>query len=144
MRALQVNSMRSQISNFKCGVMTEALFNGTAPLLDVLRRRVGIHASETHSSLPQHRLTKIKLASKQRRGRSEVVALLSFRKHVRNIVALVAPGIHIHRRKENSEGGMKDQSEIRQRLRESEPRSNVVSVGIFKSLGIAVLASNKH
>src|SRR5438874_11270681 len=99
---LQVDSMCSQISNFQGRFVTQAFLNRTAPLLDVLRRRVWIHGGEADYRLTQNCLSEIELVGKQRCGRGEIIALLRLREHVRNVVALMAPGVHIHWREKDS------------------------------------------
>ena len=82
-----------------------------APLLDVLRRRVWIHGREAHGGLSQHRIAEVQVGGDDAGRGSEVVALLRFREDVRNIVALVAPGVLIHRRIEDSERRMQHQAD---------------------------------
>ena len=52
--------------------------------------------------------------------RSEVVALLRFRKNIRHIVSLVAPGIHVHRRKENAKRRVQHDPVTRHVVRKAE------------------------
>src|SRR5206468_738215 len=84
--------------DFKSGVLPQALLNRRTPLLDVLRWRVRIHSGKADSCLSEHGLAEVELIGKERGRWGEVVALLGLRKHIRNVVALIAPGIHVHRR----------------------------------------------
>ena len=73
--------------------------------------------------------------------RSEVIALLSFREHVGNIVALIAPGIHVNRGVEHAEGGMKHDPVLGYCLRKPQTWSKIVRIRILQSSRIAVLSS---
>ena len=90
--------------------MPEALLDRRAPLLDVLRRRMRINRGEAHSaSVPKHRRAEVHGSSGSVLRWREVVALLRLRKDVRNVMPLVAPRIHIHRREEDAERAVKNQ-----------------------------------
>ena len=57
---------------------------------------------------------------------------------------LIAPRVLIHRRVEDSIGGMQHEPELGKVLGDSESRRKVVLVGIHQPLRIAVLAANEH
>ena len=87
--------------------VAEALFHLSVPLLNVLRGRMWIESGEAHGrsrqrACTQHRSAKIQPIRKERGRRREIVRLLRFRKYIRDIVPLVAPGVLIHRREEDS------------------------------------------
>ena len=65
-----------------------------------------IHRGETDGGLSEHRRSEVKLVRQDRSGWREVVALLRLRKHIRNIVPLVAPGIHVDRCEEDAVGSV--------------------------------------
>src|SRR6185437_9201632 len=46
-RALQMESARAQISNLKNRILAQALLHRSAPLLDVLRRRMRLHSCKS-------------------------------------------------------------------------------------------------
>src|SRR5882757_4463414 len=107
MRPLQMKSARAEITHSQRSVAAKALLQLRVPLLHVLRRRVWVERSEAHGSrlqiaVSQHRRAEIESAGEQRRRRREIVGLLRLRKHIGNIVALVAPRVHVHRRKKDS------------------------------------------
>ena len=58
-------------------------------------------------------------------------------------MALIAPGVHVYWSEKDSESRMEDQAVIRQRLRETETGSKIVSVGRLQAARISVLASDK-
>src|SRR5437667_4907514 len=59
--ALQVNAVRAEISDLKTGAVPQAFFDRTAPLLEVLRRRMRVHRGKADCSLSQHRLAKVEV-----------------------------------------------------------------------------------
>src|SRR2546421_7703526 len=59
-------------------------------------------------------------------------------------MALVAPGVEIHRSEEYSVGCMNHQALIGQALGNAEARSKIVSVGVHQSFWIAILAANEN
>ncbi len=73
-----------------------------------------------------------------------VVRLLRLWKHVWNVVPLVAPGVLIHRRVEDSVGSAQDNARARNVLRDPEAWSNVVLIGVHQALGISVLSADEH
>src|ERR1041384_1117733 len=77
-------------------------------------------------------------------GGSEVIALLRLRKNVGHVVALVAPGIHVDRRKENSECAVNHNSQIRQVMRKTKPRREFQFVRIIQAFGISLLPTDKN
>src|SRR5689334_17920502 len=101
--------MRTEIAELERGFSTETLFDGAAPLLDVLRRRVWFEGGETDGRSTQHRRREVKVTRNDDRGRNEVVALLCFRKHVRHVVTLITPRVHIDGREEDAKARRKPQ-----------------------------------
>ena len=98
MRALQVEATRSEIPEFQRSVAPQAFLHGSIPLLNVLRRRVRVEGRETYGrgrqrSDAEHGRAEIQAGVEESSRRSEVVSLLGFREDVRNVVALITPGI---------------------------------------------------
>src|SRR5882762_11552815 len=83
------------------------------------------------------------MGSQDSSGGSEVVALLGLREHIRNVVALVTPGIHIHRGKEDAKGGVHYQPKPGNRLRKTETWREVVIIRIFQTLRKPILPADK-
>src|SRR2546423_5217745 len=77
-------------------------------------------------------------------GRREVIALLGFRKDIRHIVALVTPGIHVHRRKENPEGRMQNDPATWHIVRDAEPGGELKFVWIVQTFRISLLAADEN
>src|SRR5260370_35875699 len=96
--------MSAEVSNFKRCLVAQALFNGSAPLLDVLRRRVQIERGEADRGHAQHRLAKVEPGGDEPGRRGKVIGLLGLREGIRNIVTLIAPGVHGHWRKKETKG----------------------------------------
>jgi hypothetical protein len=94
------------MTDFNRGGPVQTALHREAPLLDVLRWRLGIKRGETDRGLAEHRRTKIEMGGDNARGWNEIVTLLSLGENVRNIVALIAPRVHIHGREKNSKRGM--------------------------------------
>jgi hypothetical protein len=88
--ALQVETVRSQVSNLERCLMPEAFLDRTAPLLDVLRRSMRVHGGEAYRSLAEHGMPEIELRRQNGCRGSEVIALLRFRENIRHVVPLVA------------------------------------------------------
>src|ERR1051325_3045918 len=102
-----------------------------------------IHPSKADGRLSKYRSAEIEMRGQNSCCWREVVALLSFREDIRNIVALIAPGVHVNRSKENSKRRMYNNAELGYRLRETKARCEVVGVCVFKTLWETVLASYK-
>src|SRR5437879_2688649 len=86
-----------------------------------------------------------RLSGRSRRSRRiEIVELLGFRKNKGNVVALIAPGIQVHRGKENAVRAVENESQIREIAGNAEARSEVVPVRIEQPVGIAVLSANEN
>src|SRR5262245_8681526 len=105
--------MRSEITDLQCRCRADALFKRQTPLLNILRRRVRIKSRKAHSRLSEHRLPEVNFGSEERRRRREVVSLLRLREDIRDIVTLIAPGVHVNRREENAERRMQNHSQLR-------------------------------
>src|SRR5262249_23243838 len=115
--ALQVNAVRSEISGFERVRRAQALLERKAPLLNVLRRSVRIERSKTDGGLSQDRLAEIKVRSNDACCRNEVVALLTFRKYIRHVVALIAPRVHIDGREKDAVRRVNHDALARQMMR---------------------------
>ena len=74
---------------------------------------------------------------------NEWIALRRHREDVGNIVALIAPGIHIDRRVEDSVGNMSQPVRAREALRKADPRRKVGVVGIHQASRISVLPADE-
>lgn len=97
----------TEIANFNSGIRPETLFYLRVPLLDVLSGGVRIKGGKANGGRSQRALAQdwraeVERAGVERCGRGEVVSLLSLREDVRNVVPLVAPGILIDGREEDS------------------------------------------
>ena len=75
---------------------------------------------------------------------SEVIALLRFRKNIGHVVSLVAPRIHVYRRKEDPKGRVQHDAVIRQVVRNAKPGSELKLIRIVQSLGIGLLAPDEN
>src|SRR5207253_5482592 len=106
-------SVRSKIADFHSGLGAQALLYGTAPLLDVLWRRVELESSKADCRRAQNRRREIEMTGHNAGCRSEVVALLRLWKDIRNIVTLITPRIHVDGCEENAEGRVKNQTMVR-------------------------------
>src|ERR1700741_699985 len=96
-RALQVQSMRTEVAEFKGCFGAKTLLYRCAPLLDILWRRIGFKSGETDRRRSQYRRAKIEMTGHDPCCGNEIVALLRFRKHIRHILTLVEPRVHINR-----------------------------------------------
>jgi len=130
------NRVRARI--FERGV-GETLSSGTgasgAAVAAVLRGSpspitVELDGGETHGGCAQHGRREIEMTGNDAGRRGEVIALLCFRKDVGHVVPLVAPGIHVNRRKENSKRAVHNDPETCQVMRETKPRRELEFVGI--------------
>ena len=97
-----MQTVRAKITELECCFGAETLFNGAAPLLDVLRRRVKLESGKADSRDAQYCWSKVKVIGNNARRRNEVVALLSFRKDEWHVVTLITPRVHIDRREEDA------------------------------------------
>src|SRR4026209_2379172 len=96
--------MRSKVSEFERGFVPKTLLNRAAPLFDVLRRRLGFEGSKTNSRYAKYRWPKVEVSGNDSRCGNEIITLLCFRKNIWNVVTLVAPRVHVYRRKEKTKG----------------------------------------
>ena len=83
------------------------------------------------------------VCKKRRRGR-EIVRLLRFRKHVGNIMTLVAPGVLIHWREKDPIEGMEYKPVTWEILCDAYPGRKIVLIRIHQTLRISVLAANEN
>ena len=91
----------------------------------------------------QNRCAEIHSAGEQCRRRREVVRLLRFRKHERNVVPLIAPGILIHRREEDAVGSVNHEILVRQTFCQTETRREVAFIGVHQAFRVAILPPTK-
>ena len=98
-----------------------------------------IHGGKADRGLAQHRGREVESGE----SRHKVIALLCLRKDVGNVVALVAPGIHVHRGEKDSEGAVHDDSQTGNGLRDAHARREVVRIGILQTTGITVLTADE-
>src|SRR2546423_12275576 len=116
-----MNSAGTEVADFERRRAPQAFFYRRAPLLDVFGGSVRIEGGEADGGLPKYSWPKIqrrlRLGGREqsRRGR-EVIELLRFGKNVRDIVALIAPGVEVDRSEEDSIRCVQDDSEMREIL----------------------------
>jgi len=120
--ALEMNAASTEVAELESGFAAETLFDGSAPLLDVLGRRVGIEGSEADSGFAEDGGSEIQRGLRLRGGqqgcrRREIVELLSLRENVGNVVALVAPGVEINRSEEDAVRAVENEAEAGKILR---------------------------
>src|ERR1700730_7853500 len=136
--------MRSKVAKFQRRLWTQTLLDGPTPLLDILRRRVEFHGGEANGSCAQDRRPEVEVTRNDTSGRREIVTLLRFRKDVGNIVALVAPGIHVHRREEDPKRRMEHKSMIGDAVRNARTRREVKLVRSRQSFWKPLLATDEN
>lgn len=95
------------------------------------------------SSSAQDGSTEIETRVKESSRWSEIVGLLGLWKYIRDIVALIAPGVPIDRSKEDAIGTVKDEAEPVDLASKPEARGKIVLIGIEKSARIIVLAADE-
>src|ERR1043165_3886182 len=100
-----------------------------------------IHSSEADGGLSKHRCSEVEMRGQNSCCRSEVVALLCLWENIGDIVALVTPGIHVNRSKENSKCRMNDNAELRHGLRKAETRREIMGIGVFETFWKTILSS---
>src|SRR5260221_5550245 len=120
--ALEMNAASTEVAELESGFAAETLFDGGAPLLDVLGGRVGIEGSEADSGFAEDGGSEIQRGLRLRGGqqgcrRREIVELLSLRENVGNVVALVAPGVEINRSEEDAVRAVENEAEAGSILR---------------------------
>jgi len=98
---------RAEIADFQGSIFAKAFLYRGVVLLYVLGGRMRIECREADGggwqrAGTQHRRTEVQSRVEQRRWRSEVVCLLSFRKNEGHIVPLVTPRVLIDGREENA------------------------------------------
>ena len=107
--ALQMETAGADVADLQRSILTKAFFEISVPLLDVLSGRVRVKRGEADggggkSPSAQDGSTEIEAGVEESSWWSEVVGLLGFRKYIRDIVALIAPGVPIDRGKEDAVG----------------------------------------
>src|SRR5437660_230403 len=147
--ALQMDATRAEIADFESGFAAQALLDRRAPLLDILCGSMGIEGRKADRGRAENGGIEVEgrlgLGGVQQRSRRiEIVELLGFRKNKGNVVALIAPGIQVHRGKENAVRAVENESQVREIAGNAEARSEVVLVRIEQPVGIAVLSANEN
>src|SRR5215472_2961543 len=147
--ALQVPAACTEVADFECGFPTQTLLKRAAPLLDILRGSVRIKRRKADGSRAKNRGVEVERrlgpgGGQQRSRGIEIVELLGLWKNKGNVVALVAPGIQVHRGEENAVGGMKNDARARKVVRNAEARCKVVLVRIEQAVWIAVLSADEN
>src|SRR6185369_3149238 len=136
--------MRAEIAELESRFRTETLLHRSAPLLDVLWRRISFESSETDRRRSQHGGGKVEVIRDDSRCGHEIIALLRVRKHKRHVVTLVAPRVHINRREEDSKRSMQNDAVLVQVVRDTKARRKLQFVGIVQTLRKALLATDKY
>src|SRR5258708_23572 len=139
-----MNSVRSEIAEFQRSLGAKTLFYGTAPLLDVLWRRVELKSSKADCGRPQNRWREIEMTGNDAGGRSKVVTLLGLRKNIRNIMTLVTPRIHVHGCEENAKGRVKNQAVVRHAVRDACARSEFELVCRIQTFWETLLSADEN
>ena len=140
---MQVDAVRAEVAEFERGRGPETLLDGQAPLLDVLRRRVRVEGGEADGRASEHGLTEVEVRRDYPCGGREIVALLRFGEDVRDVVALVAPGVHVNGRVEDAEGPVEHKPQARDVLRDAEARGEVKLVRVHESGGKPLLSADE-
>jgi hypothetical protein len=95
--------MRSEITQLESCFRAQALLDRAAPLLYVLRWRVGLERCKADSRRAQNSGTKVEVIGDDARCGNEIVTLLRLRKNLRHVVTLVTPRVHVNRSEEDTE-----------------------------------------
>src|SRR5258708_32048424 len=93
--ALEMNAASTEVAELESGFAAETLFDGSAPLLDVLGRRVGIEGSEADSGFAEDGGSEIQRGLRLRGGQQrcrwrEMVELLQLGETVGDVVSVGA------------------------------------------------------
>src|SRR6185503_9052066 len=136
--------MRAEIAELKRCLCTETLLNRSAPLLDILWRRIGLEGSEANRRRSQHSRTEVEVTRDDSRCGHEIIALLRFRKHERHVVTLVAPRVHINRCEKDSERSVQNEAVLMQVVRDTEARRKFEFVGVVQTLRKPLLPADKY
>src|SRR6266699_6033874 len=139
-----MNTMRSKVAQFQRHLCAQTLFDGTTPLLDILRRRILFNGGEANGSRAQHRRSEVEVTGDDAGRRSEVVALLRLGKDIGNIVPLVAPGIHVHRSEEDSKRGMEHNPMTGNAVRDARAGREVKLVRRRQTRGKTLLPADEN
>src|ERR1044072_6335001 len=75
---------------------------------------------------------------------SEVIALLRFRKHIRNVVTLVTPRIHIHWCKEDSKRTVQHDSMLMPVMRDPDARCEIELIRVAQTFWKPLLPADEH
>ena len=102
------------------------------------------HGGGRQRARAQNRSAKVEARIEQSGRRRKIVGLLCFRKNVRNVVPLIAPGVHIDRRKENAVGRMQNDPVLRKIPRNANARRKIVLVRKKQAIWIAELPANEN
>jgi hypothetical protein len=101
-----MDAARAEVAHLESCLAAEALFNRSAPLLNILCGRVRIERREADGGCAKNCWDEIEgflrcSGVEQRSGRIEIVKLLGFGKNKGNVVTLVAPGVEVDGSKED-------------------------------------------
>src|SRR5690242_9292633 len=112
---------RALITHLHHKISRKRFLHREAPLFDVLRMRARIQRAEADDSLTQNWRSEIKAGE----AWDVIITLKSFRKDIRRIVALIAPGVHVHRRKEDAESATEHDAQLWHLVRKAEAWSEI-------------------
>src|SRR5437899_12914163 len=136
----------ADVADLQGSILANAFFEVSVPLLDVLSGGMRVKRGEAESSggkrsFAQDGSPEIKSGIEESRRRSEVVGLLRLREYIRDIVALIAPGVPVDGGKEDAIGAVKNKAV--DLVSKADARSKIVLIRIEKSTGIIVLAADE-
>ncbi len=134
-----MEAARAQVTDFDRGFLAQLLLQRGAPLLNVLCGRVQLESGEADRGCAQHRGREVECGD---RGNVRI-ALRGLREDIGHVVALVAPGVHVHGRVEDAVGHMRHHAEPGHTLRQAQPGAKVGVVGIHQAARIAVLPADE-
>src|SRR5579863_3393158 len=148
-RSLQMKTASTEIAHFQGCIFSQTFLHGAVPLLNVLRRSMRIEGRKADRRCRQWARTQDWSAEIQSvriercRGR-EVVRLLGFGEHIRNVVTLVAPRVLIYRREEDAVRGMQREPAVGKALGDSYARRKVVLIRIHQTFRIPLSPADEY
>ena len=137
--ALKVPTAGAEVADLDGGRGAELFFDVGGPLLDVLRGGVDLHRGEADGGLAEDGGSEVETGE----GGLEVIALIGLGKDVGDVVALIAPGVHVDRGEEDAVGGMDDEAEGGDALCDAEAGCEVGVVGDHEALRHTVLPADE-
>src|SRR6266852_6117843 len=146
--ALKMNAACPEIADFESGLAVETLLDRGAPLLDILCGSVRVKGRKAHRGRAEDCGIEIErrlslCGAQQRGGGIEIVKLLGLREDKRHVMLLVAPGIQINGREENSVGAVENYASVSKVMGNAEARSEIVFVRVHESVWISILAADE-